>query len=255
MSSAELINMWWLWRALIGQNVARLRAEKMPHNVGQLLFWVPYHLRIVLSKLLEQTSLIGSVPLFSIILAAAIPLLKVVLINFVVGRRLRWIRLQTPFKFRRMATPPPSSNAFKFSIDNLLTPKSTPSSLAHHLAFMSSFFNSKQSEEDSSSIKFLSTQRRTSADEELSATELKLSKISESTEKQMKTRIPEEDNNPLSASNQLPSIFFENAAQLMFNNANSIDSTNNQIEQQVFSSFTKNPFLPLNLFDGSSQPG
>lgn len=43
----------------------------------------------------------------------------------------------------RMSTPPPSSNNFKFSIDNLLTPKVTPPSLAQHFALMSAFLNSK----------------------------------------------------------------------------------------------------------------
>jgi hypothetical protein len=55
----------------------------------------------------------------------------------------------------------------------------------------------------------------------------------------------------LSASNALPSIFnFENASQLLFNSNNSADPM-----QLGFSSLTKSPFLPMNLFDGASQAG
>lgn len=43
---------------------------------------------------------------------------------------------------------PQQNNGFKFSIDNLLTPKSNPSSLVQHFALMSALLNKKSKIDD-----------------------------------------------------------------------------------------------------------
>ncbi|KAI6183327.1 Homeobox domain-containing protein [Aphelenchoides bicaudatus] len=172
-----------------------------------------------------------------------------------------------------MSTPPPKPNTFNFSIDNILTPKSTPASLAQQFAFMSAFMNSSRVSDDSPLKQFAcqdfsfnsEPKTRNKADGKVEQNEDIPKLLNQNTEcKELnadkqdklenesspKTKSPEESPASVNTSNNsLPNLFnFENAAQFMFNNGN--DSS-----QLGFQSLAKSPFLPMSLFDGASQTG
>ena len=159
-----------------------------------------------------------------------------------------------------MSSPPSS----KFSIDNLLTPTSTPN-LAQHFAFMSALWNSKIA--DDSKLAKIDDEKEVhspieSINEDQAEEQDAMPKLSASAEspskggklqksETTKGKIESKEKSESAGDNlsvgPVNSVFnFENAAQMMFNGGNSSDM------EQGFSALMKNPFLPMNLFDGST---